>query len=167
MKKEWFDKQEEFKQALFTIKDWETKAILKRKNPFYEEGIKKFNNKQMWKKPRPYWYSFNLNKRKIFKDLGLAQGIVFDTDEQKDEFLDWINGNYKAPYIWFLTQEMWDYKRSGIRNWKEHYLTRQDEKDHNESIKLMSKQIDDGNLDLSGGINFGLPDKKKWWEFWK
>ena len=50
MKKEWFDKQEEFKQALFTIKDWETKAILKRKNPFYEERIKKFNNKQMWKK---------------------------------------------------------------------------------------------------------------------
>jgi len=166
MKKEWFDKQEEFKQALFTIKDWETKAIVKMENPSYKENMKKFNNKKMWNKPIPYWYSFNLGRRKVFKNLGLAQGIVFDTDEQKDEFLDWINGDYKAPYIWFLTKEMWDYKRSGIDSWKEYYMTRQAEKDHNESVKRAEQWIDDGDLDLSGGISFGLPEKK-WWEFWK
>jgi len=149
MKQEWFKKQEEFKQALLNIKDWETKAIRKMDNPFYKERMKSYKKGATAMKPLPYWYYFNFKNRKAFKDLGLAQGIVFENDEQKDEFLNWINGDYKAPYIWFLTQEMWDYRRA-TENWAEYYETR--------------KRFGDSmNID----IKLNTKPQKKWWEFWK
>ena len=164
MKKEWLEKQEEFKQAILSIKNWEEQILGKRENESYKDDLKKYKNGTLLTKPRPYWYAFRLGHRKAINDLGLARGFIFNTDEQKDEFIDWLKGDHKAPYIWFLTKEMWDYYKD-VSDWEEYYETRLIKKDYEESISKINNDIDDGRLVLND-ISFSK-SKKKWWEFWK
>ena len=158
---EWIEYQEQCKKAILSIKDWETKLIRKFDNPSFNEHMMKFKKREMWRKPIPYWYSLN-TKRKALQDVGIDCGLVFDTDELKDEFVNWVKGDYKAPYFWFLNNEMREFKKNTpMHCWKEYYETEYLRKRGVEELH----RIETWKVELDG-FGFGLPEKK-WWQFWK